>query len=613
MPQDIYGAYKQANDRGMERINQVAEKTIKEFESLIKELETECERLQAGWHGNEVKQVKETLEKIKSNQERVGHQRERLLEKMDVRWKKSTNKGLSARGLTKLKAGHQKEFVGFKQSVIKDIERVGKVIVPTLESISKEGNAGSLERNLAIAELVTNKNVARVLSNRESRFFSIVREVIKFPNSATISVSTITPANELEGELVPSIDKTPMEDSSQRANSENIVNFHVSSFARKGRQILSNFNRTGVLSVDKKIFGKETHEVNKNKVRQLFQLELSQQLNRSERFEQLEQIRSLVSEGKYLGVQDGVPVLDIDTVEIDHFTLSLVTMAGVEKEMFLDEQKAMESFQNQVEYYELMIDGKRVKVPAKFNIHMMNTGVAEISTRRLKTDGFNLRALLGSLIDKITGMSKFQKKLNSATWEKMSKGYPKYTDSCQKSIEALKNKIAVSKDPLEIEELKEKLEKLEQDFKKATLLFDQISEAGGPENYDKISGNPYAIPARILLLADLMGMSVHFHCKSGKDRTGMMDIEMKYIAQMMDRSLDKGIEKIEVPPIHLNEETEEHIQTRNRIALKSGNTKIAFINTGEYGLKTTRRKENIMRYGEIVAGILSGESDISSS
>lgn len=41
----------------------------------------------------------------------------------------------------------------------------------------------------------------------------------------------------------------------------------------------------------------------------------------------------------------------------------------------------------------------------------------------------------------------------------------------------------------------------------------------------------YVVPARLANLAYLLGLTVHFNCKSGKDRTGLLDIESKFLAR----------------------------------------------------------------------------------
>jgi len=258
-----------------------------------------------------------------------------------------------------------------------------------------------------------------------------------------------------------------------------------------------------------------------------------------------------------------------------------------------------------------------VHVPARFSVHLMNTGVAEISTRRLSTDGFSIKGVIGSIARIVTKMGKVQKKLNQQTWEKMMAEFPKYEMRTLKQIERfqqLSEGAYERGDQTEGLKWKRAAAQVEIDYQKALKLKEQLDEVGGPENYDKVAGNPYAVGARVMLLAKYMGFSIHWHCKSGKDRTGMMDIEMKYLLGSMARSYNRsGPVKMTIPPLALDRESEEDKKLRARIALRSGNMEIAQINTGEYGLKTTRRKENVARYGKYVAEILAGHSDRVSS
>ena len=222
--------------------------------------------------------------------------------------------------------------------------------------------------------------------------------------------------NELDGQLVPDLENTAMLPSSRRADSEEVVNFHVSSYERGETVLAQDLNRSAVLAVSRSKF--PDHEnINKEKVRKLFQLELSQQLVSSERYEEMESIHTAANEGNLLGSLDGIPVLNVPAVEVDHLSLSLLTLAGKEKKMFMDEQKAMMSFHNQTDYYKLEIDGQVILVPAKFRVHLLNTGVAEISTRNLETSGFSLKSIIGTVVDLVTKMGKTQKSLNEKTSE----------------------------------------------------------------------------------------------------------------------------------------------------------------------------------------------------
>ena len=151
------------------------------------------------------------------------------------------------------------------------------------------------------------------------------------------------------------------------------------------------------------------------------------------------------------------------------------------------------------------------------------------------------------------------------------------------------------------------------DLNKARKLKKQIEEACGPANYEKISGNPYAVGARVIILAKYMGFSVHYHCKSGKDRTGMMDIEVKFLLDKIARAYRKHGSKFKAPPLRLEDETVHSKRIRSRIALRGGNMEVARANTGEHGLKTVKRRDNVARYGKHTSEVLSGHANRVSS
>ena len=394
------------------------------------------------------------------------------------------------------------------------------------------------------------------------------------------------------------------------------MNFHVSEYTRGIKKLATDMNRSAVLAVGRKKFP-NYRETNKAKVRQLFQLELSQQLLRPERHDELEAVRSAVRENRTLGNFKGTPVLNVPEVEIDHVTLSLLTLAGQERKMFQDEYKAMMTFDNQIIYLPLEIDGQVVNVPARFHVHLLNTGVAEISTRRLDTDGFSFKGVLGSIMRVVTQMGKAQEDLNQTAWKQMNKSFPAYEKRVYEKVarfDQLSKEAEARGDTEAAKRFHQTSIRIRVDLHKARKLREQIEQAGGPADYDKVAGNPYALGARVMVLSQLMGSSIHWHCKSGKDRTGMMDIEIKYLLESLDNEyISKGPIKMRVPPLELAKETLSQKKLRKRIALRGGNMEIAQVNTGEYGLKTTRRKENVARYGKRTAEILSGDSDKVSS
>ena len=66
---------------------------------------------------------------------------------------------------------------------------------------------------------------------------------------------------------------------------------------------------------------------------------------------------------------------------------------------------------------------------------------------------------------------------------------------------------------------------------------------------------PYAVPARVALIANELDLAVDFNCKSGKDRTGMLDAQIQ--ALMADLVIrNPGLQYKPEPTVRV-EETEQ--------------------------------------------------------
>jgi Enterobacterial virulence protein IpgD len=114
-------------------------------------------------------------------------------------------------------------------------------------------------------------------------------------------------------------------------------------------------------------------------------------------------------------------------------------------------------------------------------------------------------------------------------------------------------------------------------------LVTQIRQIASGESVYKPDGTPdvYALPARMNLLAFKLGMSPMFNCKSGKDRTGHLDLETKFLAARI-----KSTGRVPSP----GELTTEEREAFGVVALKSGNLAMQRYNTGIGGYKTVNQK-----------------------
>ena len=90
----------------------------------------------------------------------------------------------------------------------------------------------------------------------------------------------------------------------------------------------------------------------------------------------------------------------------------------------------------------------------------------------------------------------------------------------------------------------------------------------------------YKLAARMVLLTYMVGGVPLYNCKSGKDRTGMLDAEVKFLAARMER--DK-----EVPQPGKIAKAEDRALFR-KILLESGNLEVQEYNVGVRGYKTEK-------------------------
>jgi hypothetical protein len=89
---------------------------------------------------------------------------------------------------------------------------------------------------------------------------------------------------------------------------------------------------------------------------------------------------------------------------------------------------------------------------------------------------------------------------------------------------------------------------------------------------------PYRLPARLAVLVSRLGFPPAFNCKSGKDRTGQMDVEAKAVAAFLAQHGR--------PPNLGGADVEALQRIRIPMALEGGNHEMQIKNTGFAGFKT---------------------------
>ena len=110
-------------------------------------------------------------------------------------------------------------------------------------------------------------------------------------------------------------------------------------------------------------------------------------------------------------------------------------------------------------------------------------------------------------------------------------------------------------------------------------LFNQCMVVLKKEGERSDGHDAYKVAARYAVLSHLMGWTPCWNCKSGKDRTGQMDVECKFLATLVARG-----EPIPEPGAKL---TKEQTELLRAIALEGGNFEMQKYNTGLQGFKTS--------------------------
>ncbi len=88
----------------------------------------------------------------------------------------------------------------------------------------------------------------------------------------------------------------------------------------------------------------------------------------------------------------------------------------------------------------------------------------------------------------------------------------------------------------------------------------------------------YKLAARVAVITHMIGWTPCWNCKSGKDRTGQMDVECKFLSALIARGAD-----IPDPGAPLTKEQQGLLRS---IALEGGNFEVQKLNTGFAGYKT---------------------------
>ncbi|HEY9602717.1 MAG TPA: inositol phosphate phosphatase SopB, partial [Allocoleopsis sp.] len=201
-----------------------------------------------------------------------------------------------------------------------------------------------------------------------------------------------------------------------------------------------------------------------------------------------------------------------------------------------------------------------VEVNAQFNIIDFNTGVNQASS-------------------KMTAAEIKQWSRNKEALKNLKHAVRDYEVTVNQQISELNEENSAEDSSLEeVNEIQEKIQELELKRDQAKNLFQEIKSIGTSHVGD------YKLAALLANLGYLMDYIVHFNCKSGKDRTGLMDAKSKHLARELHENRKK--KDASVPGFAtFSERNFEQEQRHQQMLWEGGNLQVLEQNVGGQSLK----------------------------
>ena len=129
----------------------------------------------------------------------------------------------------------------------------------------------------------------------------------------------------------------------------------------------------------------------------------------------------------------------------------------------------------------------------------------------------------------------------------------------------------------EIAALTEQIDTLEKNARTLGRAARDVKTIWENKDYRRGGGDPYKMVSRLALVSHLMGETPLFNCKSGKDRTGQLDAEVKFLATVADEQDGR------IPSADRNMDVWR--SARSDFTLNTGNLEMQQLNTGLPGYK----------------------------
>jgi hypothetical protein len=253
------------------------------------------------------------------------------------------------------------------------------------------------------------------------------------------------------------------------------------------------------------------------------------------------------------------------TVEINLNSIALVTPdhvrgikgrsgPGNERKMLEGQIKALQKVAGRKQPFDLVIknaNGEEQTVSVRVNVNAFNFGV--------NGGGFKFGGKLGVISGWGTSDSYNKKAMDALIGSKSDRKNERVGGQVKAFLEKTMGKLTVEQDRI------------------ITDLAMQVAKMWDDKSYHSAGNEPYKMVSRLALLSSMIGGDTCWNCKSGKDRTGQMDVETKRLAAEI--WMRKEVPKPDVEPDDVTK------SNRFRMAMDGGNLEIQNFNTGAPGFK----------------------------
>lgn len=255
-----------------------------------------------------------------------------------------------------------------------------------------------------------------------------------------------------------------------------------------------------------------------------------------------------------------------DTLSIDIVSVNLLTPASKEKAMIQNQQSAF-SRANEKEIRIQVADemGNERSIKVKPRIIMFSTPVNHLSLSKTgsmigiwrTSDSINRKAI-GTLI----GSSENSKAIGGMAASRIQSLKAELMSIPANSAEYSSKRMVLTEKILLIQQLST-----------------QIRDIFSNKTHHRVGNEPYKLPTRLLALANEIGATPAFNCKSGKDRTGQLNVEIRDLYASLNAT-NGQLRDIDLKREGLAQKNFQHL------FFAGGDREIQTLNTGASGSKS---------------------------